>query len=158
MRINRILLFIILLLLPLLVGAISGFFTVGGIDNWYKTLNKPGFTPPNYLFGPVWTSLYLIMGYSSYRIAILKKNALRKRALGLYGIQLFVNFWWSILFFEFHMLELALLEIIILWICIVAMIYQFRKLDPVAAYLNIPYLMWVSFASVLTGSIAWLNA
>ena len=149
--------FIILLLIPLTVGAISSFFTVSEIKSWYDLLNKPSWNPPRYLFGPVWTSLYIIMGYSCFRISEARRSKSRTLALQLFGIQLFVNFWWSILFFHFHLLGTALVEIIILWVLILAMIIQFRKVDPLAAWLNIPYLLWVSFATVLTATIYSLN-
>jgi tryptophan-rich sensory protein len=155
--VRKILKFLILLLIPLSVGAVSGFFTVSEVKSWYDLLNKPSWNPPRYLFGPVWTTLYLLMGYSCFRISEARRSKTRTLALQLFGLQLFVNFWWSILFFHFHLIGTALVEIIILWILILAMIIQFRKVDPPAAWLNIPYLLWVSFASVLTATIYYLN-
>ncbi|MEX1189057.1 MAG: TspO/MBR family protein [Bacteroidia bacterium] len=154
---NRFIKLLLLILLPLAVGAISGYFSVSAIGSWYMQLNRPTWNPPSWLFGPVWTTLYLIMGYSSFRIAEKEKNKERYNALLIYGIQLFFNFWWSILFFGFHLIGTALIEIIILWILIVLMIAKFRKIDSLAAYLNIPYLLWVSFATVLTATIYSLN-
>ncbi len=154
---NKFIKLLVLLLLPLTIGAISGYFTVTGVSSWYAELNKPSWNPPNWIFGPVWTTLYLLMGYSSYRIAQHKPSKERSNALILYGLQLFCNFWWSILFFGFHLIGTALVEISILWLLIVFMIFKFRKLDSLAAYINIPYLIWVSFAGVLTATIYSLN-
>lgn len=145
------------LLIPLAIGGTAGFFTVSGIGSWYSTLNKPWFNPPNWIFGPVWTTLYLVMGYSSWRIWQLPHSPQRSRALNMYWIQLFFNFWWSILFFHFENPGLALAEILVLWICIVLMILHFFKLDRVAGWIQIPYLLWVSFATALTAAIFNLN-
>lgn len=154
---NRFIKLLLLLLLPLSIGGISGYFTVSGVSSWYAELSKPSWNPPNWLFGPVWTTLYLIMGYSSFRITEKKITIARNNALLIYGFQLFFNFWWSILFFKFHLIGTALVEIIILWVLIVLMILKFRKIDAPAAYMNIPYLLWVSFASILTATIYSLN-
>ncbi len=143
--------------IPLTVGGIAAYFTVTGIDSWYSTLNKPWFNPPNWIFGPVWTTLYVIMGYSSWRIWQLPPSPQRNKALAIYWIQLFFNFWWSILFFHFENIGLALAEILILWVCIVLMIIHFSKLDRLAGWLQVPYLLWVSFATALTAAIFNLN-
>ena len=145
------------IVLPLLVGGISGYFTIDGVKDWYVTLNKPSFTPPNWLFGPVWTCLYLLMGIAFYR-ALQKSTEENKRSIiGIFALQLFFNFWWSILFFHFHTISAALIDILILWICILLMIIRFRKSDAFAGYSQIPYILWVSFATALTLSIWWLN-
>jgi len=154
---NRYIKLLFLILIPLSIGGIAGYFTVSGVSSWYAELNKPSWNPPNWLFGPVWTILYIIMGYSSFRIAETIPTKDRNNALWIYGLQLFLNFWWSILFFEFHLIGTALVEISILWILIVLMIIRFRKIDSAAAYINIPYLLWVSFAGVLTATIYSLN-
>lgn len=143
--------------LPVIVGAVSGIATMEPLKDWYITLTKPSFNPPNQIFGPVWTTLYVLMGISLYMILQLPTSSLRTKAITVWGVQLFLNFWWSIIFFSFKNLMLALLEIIVLWIFIVWMIWLFRKLKPIAAYIQIPYLLWVSFATVLTGSIWYLN-
>lgn len=145
------------LILPLLIGSISGFITSAEITSWYAYLQKPVFNPPNWIFGPVWTSLYLLMGYSAYRIYQNKSSANKKLAYRLFTIQLILNFFWSILFFGLHLIGIALLEISCLWICILAMIIQFKTIDKTAAYLNIPYLLWVSFATILNAAIWYLN-
>jgi tryptophan-rich sensory protein len=154
---NRTLVLMISLAIPLLVGAVSGYFTSQSIPAWYETLNKPWFNPPNWVFGPVWTSLYLMMGYASYRIYFSKINPVRRRALYLYAIQLLLNFLWSFFFFYFKNPGLALAEIILIWICINLCIVQFAKIDKLSAYLLLPYIAWVSFASILNGYIFYLN-
>lgn len=154
---NKILKLFICLLLPITVGGLSGYITVEGVREWYSTLIKPSFNPPNKLFGPVWTVLYILMGISLFRISDLVKSKERNQALIVFGIQLVLNFLWSILFFKFHLIGLALVDIILLWIAIFIMILQFRKLDAVSSFLQIPYLLWVSFASILNISILYLN-
>jgi benzodiazapine receptor len=146
------------ILLPLLIGGISGYATVSAISSWYATLVKPSFNPPNWIFGPVWTTLYILMGYSSYRIFQSPKGDLRNQALTIYGLQLIFNFFWSILFFKFHLLGIALVEILILLTLLIVMFIRFKQIDKTAAFLNIPYLLWVSFASILNASIWYLNA
>jgi tryptophan-rich sensory protein len=120
-------------------------------------LNKPFFNPPNYLFGPVWSMLYILMGISFYRILQSQDSELKRKAILIFCIQLVLNFCWSFLFFRFQMLAISFIEIIIMWISIATMIYTFTKIDKTAAYLQIPYLLWVSFASVLNGAIWFLN-
>jgi tryptophan-rich sensory protein len=143
------------ILLPLLVGGISGFFTSQSIPNWYVFLNKPSFNPPNYLFGPVWTLIYILMGISFY--LVLNKPNVSWLLVGIFLTQLILNFFWSFIFFNLHNLGLALVEIILLWASILAMIILFFKTNKWAAILNIPYLLWVSFATLLNYSIYGLN-
>jgi tryptophan-rich sensory protein len=141
----------------LLIGGLAGFATSSSINGWYVTINKPSFNPPNYLFGPVWTTLYILMGVSLYLILQSDSSELRKKAITIFSIQLFLNFFWSFIFFNFQMLGLAFAEIILMWISILTMIIVFYKINKTAAFLQIPYLLWVSFASVLNGSIWYLN-
>ena len=145
------------ILSTLLIGGISGFATASSINGWYVTINKPSFNPPNYLFGPVWTSLYILMGISLYMILQSDSNELRKKAVTIFSIQLFLNFCWSFIFFNFQNLGFAFVEIILMWISILTMIIIFYKINKTAAFLQIPYLLWVSFASILNGSIWYLN-
>ncbi len=154
---NRYLKLTLCILLPLLIGGISGYASASGINIWYMGLNKPFFNPPNYLFGPVWSLLYILMGISFYRILQSTPNETRTRAIALFCLQLFLNFCWSFLFFRFQMLAVSFIEIIIMWISIATMIYTFIKIDKTAACMQIPYLMWVSFSSVLNGAIWYLN-
>lgn len=145
------------ILIPLLVGGISGYFTSTSITTWFVTLNKPSFNPPNYLFGPVWTLLYVLMGVSIY-IALNKSKPENKNGIiFVFAFQLILNFIWSFIFFKYHNLGLAFIEIIIMWFSISYMIFVFYKTSKIAALINIPYLVWVSFASVLNGAIWYLN-
>ena len=154
---NRIIRLIICIAFPLIVGGISGFFTVQGVKDWYLTLAKPNFTPPNYLFGPVWTFLYAFMGVAFFRIIEKGKSVQKIKAIRIYLWQLFFNFCWSFLFFSQHQIGLALIDILILWVLILIMIFRFKKLDAFAGYSQIPYLLWVSFATALTAAIFILN-
>ena len=143
--------------LPLLLGSIAGIFTARAIPEWYETLNKPFFNPPNWVFAPVWTALYIAMGISVFLIWKLEAGKERNQAIGIFLLQLLLNFGWSFCFFYFKMPGLALLEIIALWATIAWMINRFYKLKPLAAYINIPYLLWVSFAMALNAAVFWLN-
>jgi tryptophan-rich sensory protein len=154
---NRILRLLICIAFPLIVGGISGFFTVQGVKDWYLTLAKPNFTPPNYLFGPVWTFLYAFMGVAFFRILEKGKSVQKIKAIRIYLWQLFFNFCWSFLFFSQHQIGLAFIDILILWVLILIMIIRFKKLDAFAGYSQIPYLLWVSFATALTAAIFILN-
>ncbi len=145
------------ILLPLLVGAVSGFATASSITTWFVTLHKPFFNPPNYLFGPVWTCLYLLMGISFFRVVQSPVSELRTKAIRIFLVQLFLNFCWSFIFFKFQLLGVALVEILVMWIAILTMILTFKKLNATTAYLQVPYLLWVTFATVLNASLWWLN-
>jgi tryptophan-rich sensory protein len=149
--------FIVSLLLPLLVGGISGFFTANEIDGWYSTLIQPSFNPPNWLFAPVWTTLYIMMGISFYIIWTSTKKRDRKQAYQIYFVQLILNFFWSILFFSAHQIGWAFVDILLMLFSISAMINYFRRFSQVAAYINIPYLLWVTFATILSGAYLSLN-
>lgn len=151
---NKLWKLIISILLPFLASAIGGFFTVDSISTWYAGLIKPSFNPPNWIFGPVWSILYLLMGISLYLVWIKKYN---KPAFMLFGIQLFLNALWSILFFGMRMPLFAFIEIIFLWIAILMTIIFFYRINKISAYLLIPYILWVSFAAVLNFTIAVLN-
>lgn len=158
MNLKSIFQLIVCLAIPLAVGALSGFITAREITgDWFILLTKPGFNPPNSLFGPVWTVLYALMGVSLFMIWNSEASETRTNALLVFFGQLFLNFWWSVFFFSFQRPDVALGEIILLWLSIIYMILAFKKIKPVAAYLQIPYLLWVSFASVLNGAIWWLN-
>jgi tryptophan-rich sensory protein len=140
------------------VGGVSGFFTSSEITTWYAALNKPSFNPPNYLFAPVWTTLYVLMGISFW--LIWKSDApldMKNKAILLFAIQLILNFFWSIIFFSMHQPGYAFIEVIFLWLFILFSIITFHPISKTAAYLLIPYLCWVSFASALNFSIWYLN-
>jgi benzodiazapine receptor len=148
---------LISLLLPLGLGAIAGMFTAGAIPEWYASLNRPTFNPPNWVFGPVWTCLYILLGISLFLIWKQKTSKERNLAIFVFFIQMTLNFGWSFIFFYFNLIGLALLEIILLWISIVIMLVSFYKIKPMAAYINIPYLLWVSFATILNAAYYFLN-
>jgi len=143
--------------LPLAAGSIAGIATAGNIDTWYAFLNKPVFNPPSWLFEPVWTLLYLLMGISLFITRRSSQGPTRKKAMLVFGIQLLLNFTWSFIFFQFRQPGWAMVEIIMVWISILAMILVFYRISKTAAFLQIPYLLWVSFTSVLNFSIWWLN-
>jgi benzodiazapine receptor len=145
------------LLITIGVGTIAGIATASSIGNWYEHISKPTFNPPNWLFAPVWTVLYIMMGIALFQIWKQTPSAERSKALTVFAIQLFLNFIWSFIFFNFHQIGLALIVIILLWIFIVITIYKFRQLNKTACYLMVPYLIWVSFATVLNASIFRLN-
>ena len=148
---------LICLAIPLSAGATAGFATATSIDSWYARLNKPSFNPPNYLFGPVWTILYILMGISLYIIWKAPKNKFRNHALWVFGIQLILNFSWSFIFFKYKEINLALIEIIFVWLSVLTMIIVFWKVKKNASYLQLPYLLWVSFATILNFAIWKLN-
>jgi tryptophan-rich sensory protein len=148
---------VISLALPLGAGAIAGIFTSKAIPVWYATLNQPSFNPPNWVFGPVWTVLYILMGISLFLIWKLDAGKARNMAIFAFLLQLVLNFAWSFIFFYFNMLGLALFEIILMWVSIVIMLVLFYKLRPLAAYINIPYLLWVTFATVLNAAYYFIN-
>jgi len=139
-------------------GILSALISNTSMNPWFATLSKPSWNPPAYLFGPVWTFLYLLMGISLWFIWKSKTETPGKKpALQLFGAQLFLNFWWSIIFFRFHSAAWALLDIICMLFLIVLTVFYFFKISKPAAWLLGPYLAWVSFASVLNYSIWHLN-
>jgi translocator protein len=138
------------------VGIVGGLFTFSSIPTWYATLQKPSFSPPNWLFGPVWTALYAMMGIALF-LAWEKKVRGRAQAIKVFNVQLALNLLWSILFFYFKSPLAAFNEIIVLWAAILITIILFYRLSKPAAYLMVPYLLWVSFAAFLNFSIYLLN-
>ena len=155
---NNYLKFLISIVIPLVIGGISGGFTVSAINGWYTTINKPWFNPPNWIFGPVWTSLYVMMGIAFYLVwKSDATTAFKNQAITLFFIQLSVNFLWSIIFFYLQQPGWAFLDIIIMWIMILLTIFSFVKISSTASWLMVPYICWVSFASVLNFAIWKLN-
>jgi benzodiazapine receptor len=145
------------LLLPLMIGGFSGYLSASGVNDWYLTINKPSFNPPSWVFGPVWTTLYLVMGYSLYLVLKTEPSQTRTLVISLFAVQITLNFLWSLIFFRWHMMGLAFVEIVILWLCILLMAVKMHQISSLAAWLQVPYLLWVGFASVLSGSLWWLN-
>ncbi len=143
----------------LVVGYFSGMATQSSVTTWFPTLEKPFFNPPAYLFAPVWSMLYIFMGVAAGlvwdRIKFDPKEV--KTALIFFVIQLILNALWSILFFGLKNPLLALIEIVILLLMIYETYFKFKKIDKIAGYLFIPYILWVSFATILNASIWWLN-
>ena len=142
----------------LAVGGVSGYLTSGAISTWYEQLNKPFFNPPDWVFGPVWSLLYTLMGISAgiiWHQGIDQKAV--KKALIVFGVHLLFNFSWSLIFFGLKMPVLAFIEIIILLGSILYFSRLFYTIKPITAWMQIPYMLWVSFATVLNGAIAWLN-
>jgi translocator protein len=157
MRIANIIKLVISLAIPLAVGAIAGAFTADAIPEWYTSLNKPSFNPPNWIFAPVWTTLYILMGISFFMVWKQPPGSVRNMAIVSFWVQLFLNFGWSFLFFYFKVIGVALAEIILLWGSILFMMNRFYRINPLTAYLNIPYLLWVSFATLLNAAYYFLN-
>ena len=150
--------FLISVTLPLLVGGLSGFTTARGVQEWYPSLAKPPFNPPSWVFGPVWTLLYIMMGVAAYLVWQKGwENEIVRVALALYLVQLILNGLWSILFFGMQSPSLAFAEIILLWLAIAATVVWFWRVSPAAGILLLPYEAWVSFAALLNGSLWILN-
>lgn len=141
-----------------LAGIVGSFFTASAIPTWYADLEKPSFNPPSWVFGPVWTTLYALMGIAAF--LVWQKGTQRKEvkiALSVFGLQLVLNALWSIIFFGLESPGGGLVEIVLLWLAIVATIILFGRISRPAAWLLIPYLAWVSFATCLTFAIWQLN-
>jgi len=148
---------IISIIIPFIAAGIGSYFTSSAISTWYAILAKPYFNPPNYLFGPVWTVLYALMGVSLYLVWNSRKKLVKRTTYIIFGLQLGMNTLWSIVFFGMKNPETALTVIIALWILIAMNIYIFYKINKIAGLIMIPYLLWVSFASVLNYYIVILN-
>ncbi|MEW6617341.1 MAG: TspO/MBR family protein [Patescibacteria group bacterium] len=150
--------FIVSLVLPLAAGFIGSFFTTPAINSWYATLIRPSFSPPNWIFGPVWTLLYILMGVSLFIVWKSDSDKNKKRvAMVVFFGHLVLNTLWSIIFFGLNNPFFAFIEIIILWLSILVTAFLFFRIKKIAGILFIPYLLWVSFASVLNFSIWQLN-
>ncbi len=149
---------VVSLLIPLVTGAVAGIFTSSGVKGWYAVANKPSFNPPDWIFAPMWTTLYILMGIALY--LVWKKPPAtpgKKNALTWFAIQMVLNFCWSFIFFYARQPGWALVEIIAMWVAILLTIIFFRKISKTAAWLLVPYILWVSFASVLNFYIWHLN-
>ncbi|MFN7676050.1 TspO/MBR family protein [Flavobacterium sp.] len=156
---QKILRIVTVVLICVVIGYLSGMVTRESITTWYPTLVKPVFNPPNWIFAPVWSLLYIMMGVAGGMIwnRIDTDEEKVKKAFKIFIAQLALNALWSYLFFGLHNPLLALIEIILLLLLIFECYNQFKKIDKVAGMLLLPYLAWVSFATVLNGSIWWLN-
>lgn len=150
---------LVMALLCVGIGLLSGKVTQESVETWYPTLQKPFFNPPNWLFAPVWTTLYILMGIAAGLIwdKMAQHEVNVKKGLSFFFIQLGLNALWSFLFFGLQNPLLALLEITVLLLMIYETYVLFKKVSKTAGYLLIPYLLWVSFALVLNAGIWWLN-
>jgi len=149
----------ILVVICLCVGYLASVATQSGVNDWFPTLEKPVFNPPAYIFMPVWTALYILMGIAG-GIVWSQMNSNReavRSAMLFFAVQLVLNGVWSLLFFGLKNLLLALIEIVLLWLMIYETWFKFKKINATAGWLFVPYLLWVSFAAVLNASIWWLN-
>jgi len=140
-----------------LAGIIGSVFTASSVTTWYPTLVKPEFNPPSWVFGPVWLTLYTLMGISVYLVWKKKDKYNVTPALLVFFAQLVLNAVWSIIFFGLQSPFYAFIIIAFLWVLILGSIYFFYKISKTAAYLLIPYILWVSFAAILNYSIWMLN-
>ncbi len=138
-------------------GIIGSIFTTSAISTWYSTLQKPSFSPPNWLFGPMWVILYALMGISLYLIWKSKPSLQKGFAEKLFYTQLILNAAWSVIFFGIQSPVMAFLEIVVLWVLILITILNVGKLNKTAGFVLIPYLVWVFFAALLNISIVFLN-
>lgn len=145
--------------ITLLFGSIIGFLTAKNISGWYMTLNKPEWNPPNWVFAPVWSILYILMGIALAKY-VSTNTVGRKKDLGgiFFIVQFILNLAWSLIFFNFRNISLAFYEIILMGIFIILTILQFYKINKTSAYLMIPYLLWVTFATFLTYNVWRLNS
>jgi len=151
-------LLVVCIAIPLAIGLIGSVLTVPEITGWYAGLHKPAFNPPSWVFGPVWTLLYILMGISLWLIVTDTAGGGPVRlAVLLFAAQLIANLGWSILFFSMHLPFVALTEVIILFVLIAATIFAFRRINKTAGWLLAPYLCWTGFASILTAMIWLLN-
>lgn len=156
---NKIVKIIIALIICLAVGYSASLVTRPSVESWYPTIEKPVFNPPNWIFMPVWTILYIFMAVAAALVwdKIKEQTEEVKKALLFFLIQLTLNAIWSYLFFGLKNPMLALVEIALLWLMIYETYLQFKKINKISGYLLIPYLAWVGFATVLNASIWWLN-
>ena len=131
-----------------LAGVVGSVFTVPAINGWYSALNKPSFNPPSWIFGPVWTTLFILMGISLY---IVWSKKIKLKVILIFATQLILNVLWSIIFFGLHSPVVAFFELLMLWFAIVFMMVNFYRISKIATWLLLPYILWVSFAGVGVG-------
>lgn len=139
------------------VGVLGSVFTVPAISGWYETLQKPAFGPPNWIFGPVWTALYFLMGVAAFGVWRSSRRKKAKAALAVFCLQLILNAAWSFIFFGLKNPFWAFVDIIALWLAIIWTIVMFYRVSKPTALLLLPYILWVSFAAYLNYTIWILN-
>lgn len=157
MKKNNLLKLIFSISLPLGLSGFAASITVKSIPTWYATLVQPSFNPPNWVFGPVWTILYIALGISFFLIWKEPASKARNQAIIAFSVQMILNSAWSFIFFYFNQIGFALIDIVALLISIIVMMRAFYKINPLSTYLNIPYLLWVSFATALNAAYYILN-
>ena len=138
-------------------GAIGIPLTSNAVATWYQDLLRPPWTPPGFVFAPVWTGLYLIMAFAAWMIWREDRAPDRRPALILFAVQFLLNIAWTPIFFGARLFALAAVEIVLLWFSVLFCILAFRRVRPLAAWIMLPYLAWVGFACLLNVSIWWLN-
>lgn len=148
---------VVSILICLGIGGLGASTTAAEIEGWYRTIEKPAWNPPDAVFGPVWTTLYMMMAFSAWLIWKQDGTKAAVKPLTLFGIQLVLNLVWSWIFFGAHEMGWAFVEIILLWLAIIATLISFLKRSKIAGLLLVPYLLWVSFASFLNFTIWQLN-
>ncbi len=144
--------------IPLVMGGLGGIATASSVSTWYKKLDKPGWNPPDWVFGPVWTLLYLLMGAASW--LVWRRSGRKEQgrgALNLYGVQLVLNLLWSVIFFGLRRLDWAAAEIGLLWAAILGTVQRFYAVEPAAGLMLIPYQVWTTFAAVLNRTVWRMN-
>ena len=146
------------IILCLAVSGIGGAITATSVDTWYQALEKPPFNPPDWVFAPVWTALYILMGIAAWRVWRLRSFEATGKALAVFAVQLGLNLFWSFLFFGLQRIDLALVEIVILLCAIITNTIMFWRIDRLAGLLLVPYAAWVTYATVLNASLWLLNA
>ncbi len=149
---------VIAIALPQIAGGTAALFTVTGVGTWFQQIEKPAWNPPSWVFAPVWTTLYLLMGIAFYLVwKSTAPAAQKKMAMALWTVQLVLNFFWSFLFFNQHLIGWAMVDIVCLGVLILLTIFAFARIDKLAAWLLVPYISWVSFAGILNYAIWQLN-
>ena len=151
---NKYLSLFLILLITFIASAIGGFTTANFKEPWYSEIILPSFNPPSWVFAPVWTTLYFMMSIAIWKIWI---NSFDLKILKLYFLHLFFNSTWSIIFFGFHLISLALINLVIILIFIIILMKEYFKIDKISFYLMIPYFLWSSYALILNSSIYTLN-
>jgi tryptophan-rich sensory protein len=145
------------IILCLAVSGIGGAITETSVNTWYQALEKPLFNPPDWVFAPVWTALYIVMGIAAWRVWRLRSFEATGKALSVFAVQLCLNLAWSFLFFGLQRIDLALVEIVILLVAIIVTSIMFWRVDRLAGLLFVPYGAWVTYATILNASIWLIN-
>jgi translocator protein len=148
---------LLFLVVTFVAAAVGSAATAGSVAEWYPTLRKPSWNPPSWVFGPVWTLLYVAMAVAAWRVWRRAESGAARATLGLYGAQLALNALWSILFFGLRRPDLALVDVVLLWVLLLVLLVRFARVDRLAVVLWTPYVAWVGFASVLNATIWQLN-